>query len=178
LTKLWSAVFQTSRWNSREYLLNRADSVFHNGDDGFAGLPRLVEGLLEPRLNLSLLYIREDNPAEAYHLLQKFQPIGTNNNILKATVWLTKGSSCWMCIFWRRRIASSRRSARWTSFGTQFPTRMPGDSEVHDRGCDKVLRTLQTIEPAIDKTDEFNYNTAMALALLSRWRRPGASSCL
>jgi intraflagellar transport protein 56 len=144
--------------------------VFHNGEDGFIELPRLVDLLPEARYNLALLYMRENNPTEAYHLLQKFQPIDTADNILKANVLLAFGQLT------NEMSILDEANTIFVEIGDLDVVRdtVPGrqclaTTKFMTSQYDDVLKILQTIEKQAGDTDEFNYNKAMTLALLSRW---------
>jgi intraflagellar transport protein 56 len=144
--------------------------VFQNGEGGFVELPRLVDVLPEARFNLALLHMRENSPTEAYQLLQKFVPIDTADNILKANVLLAFGQLT--------NEVSILEEARqiFSQYGDLEVVRdtVPGrqclaTSKFLTQEYNDVLKILQTIEKSVGETDEFNYNKAMTLALLSRW---------
>jgi intraflagellar transport protein 56 len=168
--------FASASYSFIDSLIKHNLVVFQNGGDGFTELPKLVGGLNEARFNLAVLYMRDNNPTEAYNLLQKFQPLDINESILKATVWLSYG------------LLTS--DAGFLEEASQIFAEI-GDLEVvkdtvPGRQClatskfilteyEETLRVLQSIEQAAADSDEFNYNKAMALAALSRWAE--AESC-
>jgi intraflagellar transport protein 56 len=144
--------------------------VFHNGEDGLIELPKLVDSLPEARFNLALLYMRQNNPTEAYHLIQKFRPISTADNILKANVLLSFGQLT------NEAAILEEANTIFAEIGELDVVRdtVPGrqclaTSKFMTSEYDDVLKILQSIEKSVGETDEFNYNKAMTLALLSRW---------
>jgi intraflagellar transport protein 56 len=144
--------------------------VFHNGEDGFTELPKLVEALPEARFNLALLFLRDNNPTEAYRLLQKVQPMDTSENILKANVCLAFGQLT------SETTILEEANAIFGEIGELEVVRdtVPGrqclaTTKFLTSDYDDVLKILHSIEKSAGDTDEFNYNKGMTLALLSRW---------
>jgi intraflagellar transport protein 56 len=170
-----SQILQIQKFSSASYtfinaLIEHNLVVFHNGDDGFTVLPKLVASLPEARFNLALLYMRENNPTEAYNLLQKYEPLETTEIILRATVWLAYGQIT------QEGSLLSEANRTFGDIGEMETIR----DTVPGRQClattkfimaeyNETLRILQSIEQQVGETDEFNYNKAMSLALLSRW---------
>ena len=162
--------FASASYSFIEGLIRHNIVVFHNGDNGFTELPKLVNSFSEARFNLAVLYMRQNNPAEAYNLLQNFQPIDINENILKATVLLAYGQLT------SDEPMLEEANAIFTDIGNMDVVKdtVPGreclaTKEFVIGSYDEALRVLQTIEEVIGETDEYNYNKGMALAVLSRW---------
>jgi intraflagellar transport protein 56 len=170
-----SQILQIRKFSSASYsfidaLVEHNLVVFHNGEDGFTVLPRLVGSLPEARFNLALLYMRDNNPTEAYNLLQRYQPLETTEVILRATVWLAYGQLT------QEGALLAEANHTFADIGEMETIR----DTVPGRQClattkfimseyNETLRILQSIEQQAGETDEFNYNKAMSLALLSRW---------
>jgi intraflagellar transport protein 56 len=162
--------FSSATYNFIDSLIQHNLVVFHNGDDGFNVLPTLVGGVPEARFNLALLYMRENNPAEAYNLLQKFQARDPTEIILRATVWLAYGQLT------QESALLEEANETFAEIGDMEVIRdtVPGrqclaTTKFITAEYNETLRILQTIEQQVGETDEFNYNKAMSLALLSRW---------
>ena len=170
-----SQLLQIRKFSSATYgfvdgLINHNLCIFHDGEDGFKILPKLLGQIPEARYNLSILYLRESNAVEAYDLLQEFQPLDVTESILKASVDLAYGqvNADANCIEEANQIFSEvgdmdvvrdtipgRQALATTKF-------IQGDYEA-------TLKVLSSVEAHIGDTDEFNYNEGMALAALSRW---------
>jgi intraflagellar transport protein 56 len=170
-----SQILQVRKFSSAAYsfidsLVEHNLVVFHDGEDGFSVLPGLVDVLPEARLNLAVLYLRDNNPAEAYRLVQQFLPVDPSEVILKATVMLAYGQ-----LTQEASLIEEARDAlgdvgdmdgmRDTLAGRQCLA----TKQFLAVDYNETLRVLQTIEQQCGQTDEFNYNKAMSLALLSRW---------
>lgn len=161
--------FASASYSFIDSIIKHNVVIFHNGEDGFTVLPQLVDVLPEARFNLALLYMRQNNSAEAYNLLQSFQPSDINDNILKAVIMLAYGqltsdpalvdeASAIFNEIGSMEVVKDTVPGRQCFASTKFVT---GDFT-------DCLRIFDTIEE-FDKTDEFNYNKAMALANLERW---------
>jgi intraflagellar transport protein 56 len=170
-----SQLLQIRKFSSASYsfvdsLIKHNIVIFHNGEDGFTELPKLVGALNEARFNLAVLYMRQSNCSEAYNLLQKFVPVDINESILKATVWLS------YALLTSDAALMEEASQIFSEIGDMDVVRdtVPGrqclaTSKFILTEYEETLRVLQSIEQATGEMDEFNYNRAMALAALSRW---------
>jgi intraflagellar transport protein 56 len=170
-----SQLLQIQKFSSASYdfaltLATHNLCIFHGGVDGFTTLPRLVGSLDEARYNLAVLYMRENNPAEANAILGDWQPVETNGFMLRATVLLALGQG--------------NEEASQIEEANSILTELGGLDHVKDtipgREClastkfivgeyDEALRVLLTIEELVSDLDEFNYDKAMTLASLSKW---------
>jgi intraflagellar transport protein 56 len=170
-----SQILQVRKFSSAAYsfvdaLVQHNLVVFHDGEDGFSALPALAAALPEARFNLAVLYLRDNNPAEAYRLLQQFQPIDPTEVILRATVWLAYGQLTQEVALIEEASESFGELGEMESIRDTVPGRQClAIKQFIGADYNQTLRVLQTIEEQVGTTDEFNYNKAMALALLSRW---------
>lgn len=162
--------FSSSSYEFVDSLIKHNVCIFHDGDDGFTILPKLVTSLPEARFNLAILYMRENNPTEAYALLEAFNPIDVNELILKATVLIAVGQLT------TESAPIEEANGIFQEIGTMdvIKDTVPGrqcliSSKFINGEYDEVLKIMQTIEQLIADTDEFNYNKGMSLASLSRW---------
>lgn len=162
--------FSSATYDFIDSLIKHNICIFHDGDDGFTILPKLVNNLMEARFNLSVLYMRENNPSEAYNLLGDFQPVDVNESILKATVCLAVGQLT------TDAGPIEESNAIFQEIGSMeiIKDTVPGrqcliSSKFINGEYDEVLRIMQTIEQLIGECDEYNYNKGMSLAALSRW---------
>ncbi|OHT07657.1 TPR Domain containing protein [Tritrichomonas foetus] len=169
-----SQLLQIKKFSSASYqfidtLIKHNTVVFHNGEDGFTVLPQIADSLPEAKFNLALLYMRENNSAEAMNLLQEFQPADVNELVLKGTVYLGFGqlsgdtslieeANTIFAEIGQMDIVKDTVPGRHCLATTKFIT---GEFQ-------EALRILDTIEQH-DDSDEFNYNKAMCLASLQRW---------
>jgi intraflagellar transport protein 56 len=162
--------FSSAAYDFIEALITHNLCVFHDGEDGFVILPKLVHALSEARHNLAVLYMRNNNPVEAQEVLQEYQPIDIHELILRATVLLSVGQ--------RNSEATyiEEANAIFSDIGSSEGTK----DLVQGREClastkfivgeyEETLRVLQTIEEIVNEVDEFNYDMGMTLASLSRW---------
>ena len=170
-----SQLLQIPKFSSASYsfiniLIQHNLCIFQDGEGGFKTLPPLVDSLPEARYNLAVLYMRKNNPTEAYHLLENFQPMDISESILKADVFLA--------ISQLTGDPGPLAEAQAT-FSEIGETQIVCDT-VPGRQClasakfilndyNETLHVLSTIETQVGDLDEFNYNKAMSLALLSRW---------
>jgi intraflagellar transport protein 56 len=170
-----SQLLQIRKFSSAAYdfvdgLITHNLCVFHDGVDGFTVLPKLVQALTEARYNLAVLYMRNNNPAEANEVIRDLQPVEQNESILKATVLLAIGQA---------NVEASQIEQANTIFGEMGAIETVKDT-VCGREClasakfivgdyEDTLRVLQTIEEIVSDLDEFNYDKAMTLASLSKW---------
>ena len=163
--------FSSSSYEFIDALIKHNLCVFHNGTDGFTELTPLVNVLPEARYNLCILYMRENNPTEAFNLInENFQIIDINESVLKAIVYLAIGQLTndngpieeANAIF---KEVGEMEAYKDTVFGRQALA----TSKFIVGAYDDVLRIFKTIESELAENDEFNYNKAMTLAALSRW---------
>ena len=170
-----SQLLQIRKFSSATYgfvdgLIEHNLCIFHNGDDGFTILPKLVDTIPEAKFNLAILYMRESNSLEAHNLLQDFQPLEVSDSILKATVDLAYGqvnqdptpideANTIFAEVGEMDVVRDTIPGRQALATTKF---IQGEYET-------TLKVLSSIESAVGTTDEFNYNEGMALAALSRW---------
>ena len=162
--------FSSAAYDFVESLITHNLCIFHNGDDGFTILPKLVPVLNEARFNLAVLYMRENNASEAYNLLQDYIPIELNESILKATVLLAIGqinsdaqpieeANATFQEVGSMDVVKDTIQGREALASTKF---IVGE-------YDETLRVLETIEQFVGEMDEYNYDKGMSLAALSRW---------
>ena len=170
-----SQLLQIPKFSSASYsfiniLIQHNLCIFQDGEGGFKTLPPLVDSLPEARYNLAVLYMRKNNPTEAFHLLEAFQPMDIPESILKADVFLA--------ISQLTGDPGPLAEAQAT-FSEIGETQIVCDT-VPGRQClasakfiandyNETLHILSTIEAQVGELDEFNYNKAMSLASLSRW---------
>lgn len=170
-----SQLLQIRKFSSASYdfidaLIQHNICIFHDGDDGFTILPKLVQSLPEAKFNLSVLYMRENNPTEAFALLGDFQPVDVNESILKATVCLAVGQLTTDAAPIEEANAIFQEIGSMDVIKDTVPGRQCLISAKFINGeYDEVLRIMQTIEQLVNDSDEFNYNKGMSLASLSRW---------
>lgn len=170
-----SQLLQIRKFSSATYgfvdaLINHNLCIFHDGDDGFTILPKLVDVIPQARQNLSILYLREANALEAYNMLQEFMPLDINESLLKATVDFAYGQVSGD----PNLIAGA--SEVFKEFGkmedrcdTIQGRQALATHKFIEREWDSVLKILQTVEEYLKMYDEFNYNKAITLAQLNRW---------
>jgi intraflagellar transport protein 56 len=162
--------FASATYTFTDSLIKHNVIVFHDGAEGLRELPPLVAVLPEARFNLAVLYMRENQPLEAYNLIQSMKPADVLESILKATVLCAVGQV-------NSEIALIEEANR--IFGEVGQMDAVCDT-VPGRQCltaskfivgdyDEVLKVLGTIEGIVGESDEFCYNKAMSLASLSRW---------
>ena len=170
-----SQLLQIRKFSSAAYefvdtLINHNLCIFHNGDDGFKILPKLVPILNEARFNLAVLYMRENNAQEAYNLLQDYIPIELNESILKATVLLAIGQANSEAPPIEEANATFQEVGQMDVIKDTIQGREALASTRFIVGeYDETLKVLQTIEQFVGDLDEYNYDKGMALAALSRW---------
>lgn len=143
--------------------------VFHNGEDGFTILPKLVESLPEAKFNLVLLYMIQNNCTEAFNLLQNFQPVDVTENVLRAIVMLAFGQ-----LNGDANMIDEANSI-FSAIGTMDVVKdtVPGrqclaTTKFIQNEYQDALRIFDTIEQ-YDDSNEFKYNKAMTLASMQRW---------
>lgn len=169
-----SQLLQVSKFSTASYtfvdtLIKHNLCIFQNGEGGFKVLPSLVNSLPEARYNLAVLYLRQNNPIEAFHLLENYHAIDISESILKADVQMAisqlTGDSAALEEACQTFTEVGESEARDTVPGRQCLASAKFISNDFEEG----LRVLQSIEEQIGDTDEFNYDKAMSLATLSRW---------
>ena len=162
--------FSSAAYDFVENLITHNLCIFHNGDDGFTILPKLVPILNEARFNLAVLYMRENNAQEAFNLLQDYIPIEINDSILKATVLLAMGQINSDAQPIEEANATFQEVGSMDVIKDTIQGREALASTKFIVGeYDETLRVLQTIEQFVEDMDEYNYDKGMALAALSRW---------
>ncbi|KAK8882539.1 Intraflagellar transport protein 56 [Tritrichomonas musculus] len=161
--------FASASYNFVDSLIQHNLVVFHNGEDGFTILPKLVDSLPEAKFNLALLYMMQNNCTEAFNLLQNFQPVDISEIVLRAIVILAFGqlngdvnmieeSNSIFAEIGSMDVVKDTVPGRQCLATTKF---IAGEYQ-------ETLRILDTIEQ-LDSSDEFKYNKAMSLASLQRW---------
>ncbi|EAY14740.1 hypothetical protein TVAG_038480 [Trichomonas vaginalis G3] len=170
-----SQLLQIRKFSSATYgfvdsLINHNLCIFHNGDDGFTILPKLVGVIPEARFNLAILYMRESNAKEAYNLLQDFQPLDISESILRATVLLAYGQlqSEPGPIDEANQIFSEVGNMDMIK-NTVEGRQALATTKFIQSDYERTLQILQTIEDKIGDTDEFNYNIGMTYCGLEKW---------
>ncbi|OHT10892.1 TPR Domain containing protein [Tritrichomonas foetus] len=162
--------FSSSSYEFVDALIRHNEIIFHNGEDAFSVLPKLVESLPETRFNLAVLYLRENNPQEAFNLLQEVEPIDIKESILKATVSVAMGQVAFEPNLIEEANVTYAEVGQMDIVKDTVPGRQCLASSKFIVGdFAEALRVLQTIEDAIGDTDEFCYNKGMALAVLGRY---------
>ncbi|OHT00759.1 TPR Domain containing protein [Tritrichomonas foetus] len=170
-----SQLLQIKKFSSAAYefvdtLITHNLCVFHNGDDGFTILPKLVPILSEARFNLSVMYMRENDAQEAFNLLQDYIPIELNESILKATVNLAIGQLNSEAAPIEEANSTFQEVGQMDVIKDTIQGREALASTKFIVGeYDETIRVLQTIEQFVGDMDEYNYDKGMALAALSRW---------
>ncbi|KAI5549320.1 intraciliary transport [Trichomonas vaginalis G3] len=170
-----SQLLQIRKFSSATYgfvdsLINHNLCIFHDGDDGFTFLPKLVGIIPQAQQNLAILYLRESNSTEAYNILQDFQPLDLSENLLKATVDFAYGQLTGDA----NLITSSNEVFKEYGNLDEIKDTIQGrqvlsTNKFIEQEWDAALKVLQSIEEYLKENDEFNYNKAMILAQLSRW---------
>ena len=170
-----SQLLQIRKFSSATYgfvdgLIQHNLCIFHNGDDAFTILPKLIGVVPEAKFNLAIMYMRESNALEAYELLQDYSPLDVQDSILKATVDLAYG------LLNSDPNTINEANLTFAEVGDKETIKdtVPGRQALAthkfiEGEYDSCLKILQTIEEHIGDTDEFNYNEGMALAALSKW---------
>jgi intraflagellar transport protein 56 len=162
--------FSTASYDFMDALISHNLCVFHNGENGFTVLPKLVPLLSEARFNLAVLYMRQNNPTEAYELLQDMPPTELNESLLKATVLLAVGQL--------KSDAGPIQQAHtlFTEISSVESVRdtVPGREALASAKFivgeyDEALRVLETIGGHVGHLDEFNYDKGMTLVALGRY---------
>ena len=170
-----SQLLQIKKFSSASYtfvnaLIQHNVVVFHNGEDGFQVLPPLVHSLPEAKFNLAVLYLRENNAAEAYNLLQNYVPVDVSESILKATAMLAYGQMSGEASLIEEANATFAEVGDMVVVRDTVPGRQCMATSKFILGeYEECLRFLATIEQHLAEIDEYNYNKGMALAALSRW---------
>ncbi|OHT05457.1 hypothetical protein TRFO_26804 [Tritrichomonas foetus] len=171
-----SQLLQIQKFSSASYefidcLIKHNICIFHDGTDGFTILTPLVNALHEARYNLCILYMRENNPSEAFALLNdQFQTIDLNESLLKATVYLAVGQLTADTTPIEEANATFKEIGEMDIVKDTVPGRQAlATSKFIVGAYDEVLRIFKTIESMMTEVDEFNYNKGMTLAALSRW---------
>ncbi|OHS98347.1 hypothetical protein TRFO_08933 [Tritrichomonas foetus] len=163
--------FSSASYEFIEALIKHNICVFHDGTDGFTILTPLVSALHEARYNLCILYMRENNPTEAFNLLtDQFQTLELNEQLLKATIYLAIGQ----LTADTGPIEEANQIFKEIGEMDVVTNTVPGrqalaTSKFIVGEYDEVLRIFKTIESMMTENDEFNYNRGMTLAALSRW---------
>ena len=67
-------------------LLDHNSVIFRNGENALQVLPALSDVIPEARLNLVIHYLRQDEAAKAYRLMQEIEPTLPSEYILKGIV--------------------------------------------------------------------------------------------
>lgn len=170
-----SQLLQIRKFSSATYgfvdgLIEHNLCIFHNGDDAFTILPKLIGVVPEAKFNLAIMYMRESNALEAYELLQDYVPLDVTDSILKATVDLAYG----LLNSDPNTINEANQTFSDVGDMDMVKDTIPGRQALAthkfiEGEYDSCLKILQTIEEHIGDTDEFNYNEGMALAALSKW---------
>ncbi|EAY09929.1 hypothetical protein TVAG_482030 [Trichomonas vaginalis G3] len=170
-----SQLLQIRKFSSATYgfvdsLINHNLCIFHNGDDGFTILPKLVGIIPQAQQNLAILYLRESNSTEAFNMLQDFQPLDLSESVLKATVDLAYGQQSGDV----NLITSANEVFKEFGNLDDFKDTIQGrqalaTNKFIEQEWDTVMKVLQYVEEYLKDTDEFNYNKAMTLAQLNRF---------
>lgn len=162
--------FSSSNFDFADALIKHNEVIFHDGEDGFTQLTKLVNSLPEARFNLAVLYLRKNEPEEAYNIAQEIDPLDINESILKATISLAMGQVS------QNPALIEEANAVFSEVGQMeiIKDTVPGreclaTSKFIENDYASSLTVLQTIEHAVGDVDEFNYNKGMALASLSRF---------
>lgn len=162
--------FASATYDFVDALINHNLCIFHNGDDGFTKLPKLVGVIPEAKFNLAILYMRESNAIEAYNLLQDFTPLDITESLLKATVDLAYGQINADSTPIEEANQIFQEAGEMEVVRDTVPGRQALATSKFIQGeYDQTLKVLGTIEKVIGECDEFNYNKAMSLAALQRW---------
>ena len=163
--------FSSSSYDFIESLVKHNICIFHDGTDGFTVLTPLVNVLHEARYNLCILYMRDNNPTEAYNLIgDQFQNMDDDESLLKAIVYLAVGqltgdqASITEANAVFKEIGESEEKKNTVEGRQALAT-----SKFVLGEYEEVLRILKTIEAMMEDNDEYNYDKAMTLAALSRW---------
>lgn len=162
--------FSSAAYDFIDNLIQHNICIFHDGENAFTILPKLVTSLTEARYNLGVMYMRKNDPSEANAILEEYQPLELNESILKGTVMLSMGQVN------ADAGPIEEANAIFSEIGNMEEVR----DTVPGREClastkfivgeyDETLRVLQTIEEIVGDLDEYNYDKAMTLASLSKW---------
>ncbi|KAK8891924.1 Intraflagellar transport protein 56 [Tritrichomonas musculus] len=163
--------FSSSSYDFVESLVKHNLCIFHDGTDGFTILTPLASVLHEARYNLCILYMRENNPTEAFNLIsEQFQPLDISEHLLKATVYLAMGQITADTGQIEEANSIFNEIGEMEVVKDTVPGRQAlATSKFVVGEYEEVLRIFKTIETVLVDNDEFNYNKGMALAALSRW---------
>lgn len=171
-----SQLLQIQKFSSSSYdfvgsLIKHNLCIFHDGTDGFTQLTPLVSVLHEARYNLCILYMRENNPQEAFNLINdQFQPLDIPEHLLKATIYLAMGQLTGDTGQIEEANNTFSEIGEMDIIKDTAPGRQAlATSKFLVGEYEEVLRIFKTIETLMSDVDEFNYNKAMALAALNRW---------
>lgn len=162
--------FASATYNFIDALIKHNEVIFHNGDDGFTVLTKLINSLPEARFNLAVLHLRKNEPEEAYNISQEIDPLDINESILKATVSLAMGQVSQNTTLIEEANNSFSEIGQMDIIKDTVPGReCLATSKFIEGDYSSSLSILQTIEEVVGEIDEFNYNKGMALAALARY---------
>lgn len=170
-----SQLLQIQKFSSSSYdfikpLFAHNLCIFQEGVDGFTKLTPLVDAIPEARYNLSILYLRDNQPKEAFNLYGEITPLDATESLMKAIVFLAMGQLTGDVgaietaneIF---KEIGETEVIKDTVIGRQALA----TSKFIVCEYDEVLRIFNTIEEYLRENDEYNYDKGMTLALLERW---------
>lgn len=170
-----SQLLQIKKFSSATYdfvdsIIQHNVLIFHDGENGLTILPKLIDVIPEARYNLSILYLRQNEPVEAYNVIKDIDPLDPADAILKAIISYAAGEST------DNEVLIQEANTTFAEIGQMevIKDTIPGRqcfamSKFIEGDYESALRILHTIEEFIGTTDEFKYNIGLTLAALGRY---------
>ena len=162
--------FSSSNFSFVDTLINHNLVIFHNGDDGFNVLPKIVSLIPEASYNLALLYLKENKPEEASLTLQNQESTDVNSAFLEATINVSLGQLTENVSLIESGCETFLEIGEMENIKDTVTGRECLASAKFITGEYKEsLRIMESVEEALSDSDEYNYNKAMILCQLSRF---------